>query len=497
METFKDSSLSRIYSREILNKLKQNVSLLEKPAFENEKRLMESLPEIFPHVRNHPELIQLGIVKPQPQSLIESLRNFEELPIKIQISKFLEFVMLSKEEKLHMKDLIEALEKALQRQFPDCKAWPYGSSACGLSLKGSDLDIYVDLWKCFMVKGSIRDNQARTQNVYEVLMLTERFRKSTPILGARIPIIKVKDRVTDIKCDINVVNAMGVKNTEFLALCCDLDDRVQPVICLVKYFCSIHKVISSGMGSHLNSYTLVLMTIFFFQVKGILPTVADLQVGVDKEMIGGWNFAFARTYDRESGKVVIKEPAILLLKQLFKFYRDFSFDHYVICPLVGHSIRRSSFHHGGNLPKVMKKASTLNEKLIVDSSLVVQDPFELTRNVGHAVSRVSLDHMIASFSIASRLVKDIARADRKDVQLWMLFEPGLKSYRDILNESFLSNWDSQTAGTFGLKDMWHTIYEDELIDEDKDCVKEDSKCYFSDSEVIFDDACVDFLESCT
>ena len=91
-----------------------------------------------------------------------------------------------------------------------------------------------------------------------------------PIANARTPIIRLKERRTGIKCDINVVSRMGVKNTEYVDFCRELDPRCLPLISILKYFSSTPEITGRGKGGHMNSYTLVLMVIFFLQKKNIL-----------------------------------------------------------------------------------------------------------------------------------------------------------------------------------------------------------------------------------
>jgi len=123
-----------------------------------------------------------------------------------------------------------------------------------------------------------------------------------------------------------------------------------------------------------------------------------------------------------------------LLLQFFQFYVNFPFEN-VICPLVGQSIKKTSMRQGIGLPKVLEGAPSFGrkgEKLELNKALIVQDPFELSRNVGHAVSRNRLAHMLKEFKTAAMLIKDL-KTGKEDVGFWMLLEVGMVSYRDILS----------------------------------------------------------------
>merc|ERR1719186_332953 len=310
-----------------------------------------------------------------------------------------------------MKDVIDTLEKVLTTEFPDCKAFPYGSSASGLGFRDCDLDIYVDL-----ALVGIWDDRFKTMKVSNILQREERFKSAEPIINVRTPIIRLTEGKTGIKGDINVVSRMGVKNTEYIAWCREQDPRFLPLMSILKYFSSKQEITGSGMGDHLNSYTLVLMVIFFLQSNHILHSVETLQEGVEKDEVDGWNVTFCRDKSQLPQLEPNRSTVLELLSDFFKFYRDFPFETQVICPLFGQPIRKQIFLH----------SSLETAKLEVDKVLVVQDPFVLTKNTGQGVSHGRLVHMVDVFSTAKHLLEDIKT--EKEVKFWMLFEPGLCSY---------------------------------------------------------------------
>jgi len=445
----KELGLVIYYSRKVLLKLRHLQLSKMTPAFKD----IEST-EFAEVVSSSPKVLNISsddLKSTGRNSLLDSLIEIAEVSVEDQTKKFLELVLLSTEEKLQMSEVCQALEEALKSQFPECQVLPFGSSASGLALKGSDLDIHVGLGPSFLFGGrscktKSWDDQLKTLKAFDVLKPISRFRGAYLILNARIPLIKVTDQDTGIKCDINVMTKMGVKNTEFLAYCCELDDRILPVISIVKYFCKVQGISASGKGIGLNNYTLVFMAIFFFQVQGILPSVMELQAEVESEIICGWNFAYSKDLEKWRVKDDNKQSVLKLVGQFFKFYRDYPYELEIICPLVGQSIKKSRIQFGLNLPGVMENAPDFGrsgEKLSYEKCFVVQDPFELTRNVGHAVNRDCVDHMVTSFSRALRLVNDIESGENQQVKLWMLFEADLTTYRDILCDAFLSMWSLQ------------------------------------------------------
>jgi len=377
--------------------------------------------------------------------VIEVLERMEDANLEDQIVKFQKLVDMTEEQLEAMKDVSDALEKVLKSEFPDCKAFPFGSSASGLGFRDSDLDIHVELGvnakdESFYVKVGMWGDKFRTRKVCDILKRAERFKSAVPVVNARTPIIRLKERRTSIKCDINVVSSMGVKNTEYLAFCNEQDTRFLPLVSILKYFCRMQEITSSGKGDHLNSYTLVLMVIFFLQSKNILHSVEALQKGVEEEEVDGWNFALNREKSQLPHTQLNRSSVSRLLLQFFKFYIDFPYDSHVICPLVGQFVKRYNIKQGVFLPAVLESAPFFGrkrEKLEVTKVFVVQDPFELTRNVGQAVSRSRLEHMLKEFSTADRLLSDLKSGENRKAKFWMLFEAGMSTYRDILATQFV------------------------------------------------------------
>jgi len=262
---------------------------------------------------------------------------------------------------------------------------------------------------------------------------------------------------------------MGVKNTEFLKFCSSLDDRFRILVSILKYFCSQHGIVSSGKGDHMNSYTLVLMVLFFLQKKRILYPLADLQDGIEREEIEGWNFAFCR--DISTLQELRPNPCSLskLLTEFFVFYVNFHYDN-VICPLTGQTVKKYNMAQGIYLHKMLEGAPSFGrkgEKLELNKALVVQDPFELTRNVGHAVSRKRQEHMVKEFKTALKLMKDLKK-EKSEVKFWMLFEPDMISYKNILTSQYkMSPKDGgYEEGTFSVDNFAEEVPSDEGVSQD-------------------------------
>ena len=346
--------------------------------------------------------------KPEEQKdwddeILDLLRNVSNLSNDDQIMSLV-IMLKGRQERMELiSTLVSDIESCLRQEFPSCKVIPYGSSANGFAFQDSDLDAFVDLQ--LMSLSSVcgktleeEDNdlgQERTRLVAGHLRREERFRNAKPILNARIPIVKMRDRKTGIDCDINVVSSLGVNNSEWINYCRTLDTKCHYLISVVKYIGIKQGIVGSGPGDHLNSYTIVLMVIFFLQVKGILPSVAALQAGVKAIINCGWNVAFDDGFKYSEWRKEKNEPdqeevsISSMLKSFLKFYICFPYDTHIICPHLGSPVKKFNLKLGYNLPKALEKAPHFGKKKVkleVNKKLVIQDPFELTRSVSSGIS---------------------------------------------------------------------------------------------------------------
>jgi len=317
------------------------------------------------------------------QDILEALTNNTNCSLDEQYEHLALMVAASPEKLNLMESVIEDIQAVLRQEFPGCHVVSYGSSTNGFALQDCDLDVYVNLPNI-----KVTNPQRKTQIVSDCLRRVERYRSATPIIKARTPIVKLFDRKSRIKIDINVTCEMGVKNSQFLNYCRKLDKRCEQLVRIIKYYCYCHDITGSGPGNHFTSYSIVLMVIFYLQVKGILPSVEVLQDGIPKDNCDGWNFAFNEKHYHENQ---FNESIRDLVRGFFQYYKGFSFETQVVCPLVGYSISKYRMKHGFDLTSAALEHSPhfgrRKQKLELNKTVVIQDPFELTRNTAAAVDK--------------------------------------------------------------------------------------------------------------
>ena len=345
--------------------------------------------------------------------ILDLLRSVSDWSNDYQIMSLVNMLKGPQERIKKKNNLYRHIEECLKKNLPDCIVILYGSSSNGFAFQDSDLDVFVDVGPS-LVGGRPREDaeeendsrdKARTNLVAHTLRKEERFRSARAILNARTPIVKMRDSKTGIECDFNVIS-MGVHNSMLINYYRTLDTRCGYLISVVKYMATKQGIVGHGSGDHLNSYTIVLMAIFFLQVRDILPSVATLQRNVKAENKRGWNVAFdkdfklsewraeAKTSESDQGEVTI----FSLLKEFLEFYICFPFHTHIICPLLGSPVKKYNLKLGYNLPKVLEQAPHFGKKKVkleVDKSpLVIQDPFELTRNISGRISDAHLSKFL-------------------------------------------------------------------------------------------------------
>ena len=128
------------------------------------------------------------------------------------------------------------------------------------------------------------------------------------------------------------------------------------------------------------------MVVFFLQSKDILPSVASLQQDVPEQICEGCNFAF----DKERRSCGENHPELnisQLLLEFFQFYIRFIFSQDLLSPLTGTTARKI--------------------QMFRNDDVVVQDPFEVGRNVAGNVNQINMAHILSAFKHGVNVLKDI------------------------------------------------------------------------------------------
>ncbi|CAH0389593.1 unnamed protein product [Bemisia tabaci] len=280
-------------------------------------------------------------------------------------------VQLSQNDLFMREKVLKELEGYINERFPEAKLHLFGSSANGLGLKNSDLDICLLLNNDEVLKSmAVADffNQ-----LCSVLKASKSVYNVVPISTAKIPILKFVHRASRLKGDISCSNLLALENTKLLKSYCSIDDRVSIMCQMMKYLMKSCNVCDASRGS-LSSYAYSLMVIYFLQQCSppVIPVLQELPPPNQKTSIDG----FEVSYYKDIPNIAKVWPQLganskscsELWLDLLEFYTErFDFNHHVI------AVRQT---------KILTKL----EKLWF-SSITIEDPFEQTHNLGSALSK--------------------------------------------------------------------------------------------------------------
>uniref|UniRef100_A0A8D2LS80 Speckle targeted PIP5K1A-regulated poly(A) polymerase n=1 Tax=Varanus komodoensis TaxID=61221 RepID=A0A8D2LS80_VARKO len=359
-----------------------------------------------------------------PEKLAQKLCQADD--VNAQMSLVVQLFEFSESER-RLRDLLVSLfQEVFSEFFPGSVMLPFGSSANGFDVSDCDLDLFLDLEKTksfqignrkypeegllcsdapsvesslpFLLQADdgdspdshsedsiLSDIDLATATVPEVLELVATvLRKCVPgvhsvqaVLSARRPVVKFCHKQSGLRGDISINNKLALCNTRFLQLCTEADERVRPLVYVLR--CSFPAGNPFGGGPLLNNYALTLLVLFFLQTCSppVLPTVAHLREisGKSQELqdVDGWDCTFPKDSARlePSGNT---DNLCSLLAEFFRIFQDFDFAGCVISLREGRPLPLPSF-------LTSEAAHTL--KL---GPFNLQDPFELSHNVAANVN---------------------------------------------------------------------------------------------------------------
>ncbi|MEE6458496.1 hypothetical protein FKM82_000308 [Ascaphus truei] len=174
---------------------------------------------------------------------------------------------------LKKKDVCRAeLQREIQQIFPQSRLYLVGSSLNGFGTRSSDADL------CLVVKEEPMNQKTEARNILSVLQKHFYTRLSyierPQLIRAKVPIVKFRDKVSGVEFDLNVNNVVGIRNTFLLRTYAHVENRVRPLVLVVKKWASHHGINNASHGT-LSSYSLVLMVLHYLQTlpEPILPSL--------------------------------------------------------------------------------------------------------------------------------------------------------------------------------------------------------------------------------
>jgi terminal uridylyltransferase len=199
------------------------------------------------------------------------------------------------------------------------------------------------------------------------------------ITSAKVPIIKFVHYPTQIEADISLYNVLAQENTSMLRFYAAIDERVKVLGYMTKLFAKKCEIGDASRGS-LSSYAYILMLIHYLQqcnppVLPVLQELYDRDGEKPVNMVDGWNAWFFRDEKRLAlewrGIGQNKADILDLWLGFLRFYcQDFDERNLVVC------IRQ-------------RPHLTKFEKMWNSHCIAIEDPFDLSHNLGAGISRKS------------------------------------------------------------------------------------------------------------
>ncbi|KAI4463843.1 poly a polymerase cid pap -related [Holotrichia oblita] len=296
--------------------------------------------------------------------------------------------------------LCEDLQRCLQNVFPGCRVYPFGSTITRLNFKNSDVDVYVDLTQTpNYVKGNSSQYVKKARNALPKYNL---FSNLLAIPKAKTPIVKCVHIQTNVSCDFNFKNMLGVCNSYLIRHYISLAPNLLWVLMVLKYWGRVHEF--TGANNKFSNYSLIMMFIFFIQQEPYnVESVETMQKPDGTEnMQDGWNGGFKPTETHNS--VLANKSILEILQEFFQFYTNFDYN------LNPATLTDSYTLYKINLVSLMP--------FIVESSLCVQDPFEHNHNLTQRISVKFLEDFIAQCKHSANLLQN---SENQSAILYKLF----------------------------------------------------------------------------
>nr|XP_009934506.1 PREDICTED: poly(A) RNA polymerase GLD2 isoform X2 [Opisthocomus hoazin] len=175
---------------------------------------------------------------------------------------------------LNRKELCRTeLQREIQRIFPQSRLFLVGSSLNGFGTRSSDGDL------CLVVKEEPVNQKTEARYILSLVHKLFSTKLSSYIerpqlIRAKVPIVKFRDKVSCVEFDLNVNNVVGIRNTFLLRTYAYIENRVRPLVLVVKKWARFHDINDASRGT-LSSYSLVLMVLHYLQTlpEPILPSL--------------------------------------------------------------------------------------------------------------------------------------------------------------------------------------------------------------------------------
>ncbi|KAK9875629.1 hypothetical protein WA026_009427 [Henosepilachna vigintioctopunctata] len=367
--------------------------------------------------RNQPTKLKMAPVEESSDAnSFEILKRLQGIPnVNDQLEMFLQVMTPDFDQVVPNYHKVNTdLLDAMKSKFGSCEVYPFGSTTTRLQFNNSDIDIYVN------IRNRPKEDEDCLKQAKKALYSSNLFRNIICIPSARVPIIKCVHIETEIKCDVNFINMLGVRNSQLIHYYLSLDSRLRSIMLVIKYWAKVHGL--AGGNQMFTNYSLVLMFLFYLQQSYSFPSVFSLQQNTspsDQQFI--WNANIVITENQSSSVEFVNATPLTILKGFFKFYLDFPYATHIICPYLGKSVDKKLFEQLSTIPQefiVYKMNIETIEPLKCHMPVCLQDPFVHNFNTCGTVFSKTLQKYVILCEFA---LKNILSENNEVNMLYLLF----------------------------------------------------------------------------
>lgn len=271
--------------------------------------------------------------------------------------------------------LFKHLEKSIASKFKGSKLSTFGSAESGLSLKGGDFDLCLQIPNADQKKIIKRiGGMLRGQGMENVQALTR----------AKVPIVKFTDPRSGLHVDISINNTLALHNTRLLSSYSKIDSRVRELAICVKHW-ALHRNISDAPNGTLSSYGWSILVINHLLEQLVVP---NLQTGDDRTIIELDETEYDITIN-ENAKLDSKNDSDLaqLLHSFFHTYATRNWSEQVISIRNGEPLSRDMKGWMNEEPSALDIINSEKSKppRMGEHHLAIEDPFDLDHDLCRVV----------------------------------------------------------------------------------------------------------------
>ncbi|NWY21151.1 GLD2 polymerase, partial [Aphelocoma coerulescens] len=283
------------------------------------------------------------------------------------------------------------LQREIQLIFPQSRLFLVGSSLNGFGTRTSDGDLclvvkeepisifFINFNTTFQVnqKTEARRILSLVQKLFSTKLCN--YIERPQLIRAKVPIVKFRDKV-NVDFDLNVNNVIGIRNTFLLRTYAFIENRVRPLVLVVKKWASFREINDASRGT-LNSYSLVLMVLHYLQSKYFLHECFDPAMQLH----------LVHQAPRTIPPYISKNGSSLgdLLIGFFKYYAtEFDWSHQMI------SVREA---------KAIARPDGIEWR---NKFICVEEPFDGTNTARAVHEKQKFDMIRVEFAQAWRLLRD-------------------------------------------------------------------------------------------